>query len=146
MTTLTGSDLAGIATPRSHKKSTETKPTISSRTRHGFETDRGKIKYAWFCWEKGYKGKTVREFITFDTKTLKEGTAYVTERMPGKSDGKSLKKAKRLRVLSVIEDEPADYLAPKQLLFPYPGANGVWRRSVLSTWDILGIAVRWKWG
>jgi hypothetical protein len=32
----------------------------------------GKIKYAWFVWEKGYSGETFREWITFDTKTLTE--------------------------------------------------------------------------
>ena len=32
----------------------------------------GKIKYAWFVWEKGYCGETKREWITFDPKTLIE--------------------------------------------------------------------------
>jgi len=44
LTTLTGSDLTGIATPRSHKQSTETKPIISSHTRHGFRWKPSKKK------------------------------------------------------------------------------------------------------
>ena len=47
----------------------------------------GKIKYAWFCWEKGYKGKTIREFITFDTKTLKEVDASDTTARSTESNG-----------------------------------------------------------
>jgi hypothetical protein len=60
----------------------------------------GKIKYAWFCWEKGYKGKTIREFITFDTKTMEEldasdATAHSTGSNE-QSDDKGNRKGKSL--------------------------------------------------